>query len=96
MACSFYCLGDKYMEWINVNEKYLDFLRAFEGRIPHTDYGTDKYKPFFGKVQICTAVVTLRLFNDFIAHYISVFHFLWRNYGQFDESVDLLITVIRL
>ena len=37
-----------YMKWINVNEKYLDYLRAFEGRIPRTDYGSDKYKPFFG------------------------------------------------
>lgn len=36
------------MKWINVNEKYLDFLRKFEHRIPMTDYGTDKYKPFFG------------------------------------------------
>ena len=36
------------MKWINVNEKYLDYLRANEGRIPRTDYGTDKYKPFFG------------------------------------------------
>lgn len=36
------------MEWINVNEKYLDYLRKTEIRIPKTDYGTDKYKPFFG------------------------------------------------
>ena len=36
------------MKWINVNEKYLDYLRAFEGRIPRTDYGSDKYKPYFG------------------------------------------------
>ncbi|MDD6444840.1 MAG: type III toxin-antitoxin system ToxN/AbiQ family toxin [Lachnospiraceae bacterium] len=36
------------MKWINVNEKYLDFLRTFEKRIPRTDYGSDKYKPFFG------------------------------------------------
>lgn len=36
------------MEWINVNEKYLDYLRETERRIPKTDYGTDKYKPFFG------------------------------------------------
>lgn len=36
------------MRWINVNEKYLDYLRATEKRIPKTDYGTDKYKPFFG------------------------------------------------
>ncbi len=36
------------MQWINVNEKYLDFLRTFESRIPFTNYGNDKYKPFFG------------------------------------------------
>ena len=36
------------MKWINVNEKYLDYLRETEERIPRTDYGTDKYKPFFG------------------------------------------------
>ena len=36
------------MNWINVNEDYLDYLRETEGRIPRTDYGTDKYKPFFG------------------------------------------------
>lgn len=36
------------MKWINVNEKYLDYLRETERRIPKTDYGTDKYKPFFG------------------------------------------------
>lgn len=36
------------MKWINVNEEYLDYLREIEKRIPYTDYGTDKYKPFFG------------------------------------------------
>lgn len=36
------------MRWINVNENYLDYLRKTEKRIPKTDYGTDKYKPFFG------------------------------------------------
>lgn len=36
------------MRWINVNEKYLDYLREIERRIPRTDYGTDRYKPFFG------------------------------------------------
>ena len=36
------------MKWINVNEKYLDYLRSYEGRIPRTDYGSNKYKPFFG------------------------------------------------
>ena len=36
------------MKWIHVNESYLDYLRNVEKRIPKTDYGTDKYKPFFG------------------------------------------------
>ena len=36
------------MKWINVDEKYLDYLRAHERRIPRTDYGANKYKPFFG------------------------------------------------
>lgn len=36
------------MKWIMVNEQYLDYLRSFERRIPYTDYGSDKYKPFFG------------------------------------------------
>lgn len=36
------------MEWINVNEKYLDYLRQHEQRIPKTNYGINKYKPFFG------------------------------------------------
>ena len=36
------------MKWINVDERYLDYLRSFESRIPRTDYGTDRYKPFFG------------------------------------------------
>ena len=36
------------MKWINVSEEYLDYLRTTEKRIPKTDYGTDKYKPFFG------------------------------------------------
>ena len=36
------------MRWINVNEEYLNYLRTTENRIPRTDYGDDKYKPFFG------------------------------------------------
>lgn len=36
------------MEWINVDEKYLEYLRKSEERIPRTDYGKNKYKPFFG------------------------------------------------
>ena len=36
------------MKWIHADEKYLDYLRTIERRIPRTDYGSDKYKPFFG------------------------------------------------
>ena len=34
--------------WVVVEEAYLDYLRAAEPRIPFSDYGTDKLKPFFG------------------------------------------------
>ena len=34
--------------WVIIDEKYLDYLRTAEHRIPFSDYGTDKYKPFFG------------------------------------------------
>lgn len=36
------------MKWVNVNEDYLNYLRSFEKRIPETNYGDDRYKPFFG------------------------------------------------
>lgn len=37
------------MKWIIVDELYLDYLRNnYEPRIPKTDYGEDKFKPFFG------------------------------------------------
>lgn len=36
------------MYWIDIDDKYLDYLREFEKRIPYSDYGTDKMKPFFG------------------------------------------------
>lgn len=34
--------------WIVIEEKYLDYLRETEHRIPFSNYGADKYKPFFG------------------------------------------------
>lgn len=36
------------MFWITFDEKYTDYLRKYEARIPMTDYGTDRMKPFFG------------------------------------------------
>lgn len=36
------------MDWLVIDEKYLDYLRHTERRIPLSDYGKDKYKPFFG------------------------------------------------
>ena len=35
-------------DWIIVDEDYLNFLRSYESRIPFSDYGADKFKPFFG------------------------------------------------
>lgn len=36
------------MEWLVIDEKYLNYLRSIESRIPKSDYGKNKYKPFFG------------------------------------------------
>lgn len=36
------------MYWVKVDEEYLDYLRKYESRIPYTNYGNDKIKPFFG------------------------------------------------
>lgn len=36
------------MEWLVIDEKYLDYLRQEDSRIPKSNYGKDKYKPFFG------------------------------------------------
>ena len=34
--------------WVVIDEKYLNYLRGYEHRIPFSDYGADHYKPFFG------------------------------------------------
>ena len=37
------------LKWITVDEKYLDYLRTnVDSRIPNTNYGQNKLKPFFG------------------------------------------------
>lgn len=36
------------MEWLVIDEKYLDYLRNIDSRIPYSDYGINKYKTFFG------------------------------------------------
>ena len=36
------------MEWLVIDEKYLDYLRNIDSRIPYSDYGINRYKPFFG------------------------------------------------
>ena len=44
-----YFLGVYMQNWLIVDEKYLDSLRVnIEKRIPFSDYGSDKFKPFFG------------------------------------------------
>lgn len=34
--------------WVTIDEKYLDYLRFKENRIPYSNYGPTKMKPFFG------------------------------------------------
>ena len=34
------------MEWLVIDEDYLSYLRSVENRIPFSNYGNDKYKPF--------------------------------------------------
>lgn len=36
--------------WLVIDESYLDYLRKYEHRIPKSNYGTSKLKPFFGKL----------------------------------------------
>ena len=36
------------MDWLVIPEEYLNYLRNTEKHIPLSDYGKDKYKPFFG------------------------------------------------
>ena len=36
------------MDWLVVTEDYLKYLRKEEKRIPFSDYGEKKHKPFFG------------------------------------------------
>ncbi len=35
-------------KWVTIDEEYLDLLRKVDNRVPFSDYGKDKYKPFFG------------------------------------------------
>lgn len=34
------------MDWLVIDEHYLNYLRKSEKRIPRSNYGDDKYKPF--------------------------------------------------
>ena len=36
------------MQWLVIDEKYLNYLRNIENKIPQSNYGKNKYKPFFG------------------------------------------------
>ena len=38
------------MKWIIIDEDYLNYLRKIENRIPYSNYGKDKFKPFFGEL----------------------------------------------
>lgn len=36
------------MKWVVISEEYLSYLRSIEPHIPHSEYGKNKFKPFFG------------------------------------------------
>ena len=36
------------MNWLVIDETYLNYLRQKESKITNSNYGKDKYKPFFG------------------------------------------------
>ena len=36
------------MEWLVIDENYLNYLRKIEPHIPYSDYGSNGFKPFFG------------------------------------------------
>ena len=36
------------MKWYIPDDEFLNYLRNKESRVPRTDYGKEKYKPFFG------------------------------------------------
>jgi len=39
------------MQWKNIDEKFLDWLRSnYDNRVPKTNYGADRFKPFFGNL----------------------------------------------
>ena len=38
------------MKWYTVEETFMDYLRSHEQRIPRTNYGADRFKPFFGQL----------------------------------------------
>ena len=38
------------MKWKSIDESYLDYLRNTEKRVPKSNYGANKYKPFFGEL----------------------------------------------
>ncbi len=38
------------MRWYSIDESYITHLRRIESRVPFIDYGSDKFKPFFGKL----------------------------------------------
>lgn len=43
--------------WKIINDDYLNYLRKFESRIPKTDYGNNKIKPFFGELMTIEDIV---------------------------------------
>ncbi len=72
------------MEWLVIDEEYLNYLRNYEERIPRSDYGRDKYKPFFG---------TLFETEEFC--YVSQISHVQERHESMKSNVDLKRYIIR-
>ncbi len=84
------------MDWKVIDEGYLNYLRGYESRIPFSNYGEDKYKPFFG------ALFDL---NDEISYITQISHPQKRHYTLkgskdfkkvYDKRNNQLLCVVNL
>ncbi|SHJ88036.1 protein AbiQ [Hathewaya proteolytica DSM 3090] len=67
------------MKWYTVEENFLNWLRSYECRIPNTDYGQDKLKPFFGA-----------LFETDTLVYISQVSHAKQRHNNIKENMDFI------
>lgn len=86
--------------WVIVDEKYLDYLRGFEPRIPHSNYGESKLKPFFGALFEVDELVYVTQVSHPQTRHLSMrnaldFHKIYLP-NESPSSSDRLIAVVNL